>query len=93
MIEIRKAITSDWLSIKKIYESGIETGIATFEVSAPSWEVWDSGHLSFGRLVAIIDNEIVGFRIIGHRERIGKLKNEWKSNYIFERRSETVGIE
>lgn len=34
----------------------------------------------------------VGFRVIGFRERIGKLKGEWKDNVILERRSEVVGV-
>lgn len=33
-----------------------------------------------------------GFRIIGYRERIGKLNNEWLDNIILERRSKLVGI-
>jgi L-amino acid N-acyltransferase YncA len=49
-----------WQSVKTIYESGIETGVATFETSAPEWEKWNNGHFLFGRLVATIENNIVG---------------------------------
>ena len=153
-----------WEKVKIIYESGIATGIATFETTAPSWEKWNNGHLAFARLVAIKNNELVGwaalsqvsnrcvydgvaevsvyvgnnhkgrgigklllqnlitesesngiwtlqagiftdniasvklhekvgFRVIGYKERIGKLKNNWKDNYILERRSKIVGID
>ncbi|MBT8298390.1 MAG: GNAT family N-acetyltransferase [Maribacter sp.] len=34
----------------------------------------------------------VGFRYIGKRERVGKLEGIWKDNLLFERRSDTVGI-
>lgn len=34
----------------------------------------------------------VGFRYIGTRERIGKLKGVWKDNVLFERRSKVVGL-
>jgi phosphinothricin acetyltransferase len=34
----------------------------------------------------------IGFRVIGFRERIGKIKGAWKDNVILERRSEVVGI-
>ena len=34
----------------------------------------------------------MGFRYIGKRERVGKLKGEWKDNLLFERRSKTIGI-
>jgi phosphinothricin acetyltransferase len=163
-MEIRTMVPEDWQTVKSIYESGIATGIATFETTAPSWEKWNNGHLVFGRLVAIENNEVagwtalspvssrcvyggvaevsvyvadnhkgkgigklllqklitesesngiwtlqagiftdnaasvklherVGFRVIGHREKIGKLNDIWKNNYILERRSKIVGIE
>ena len=153
-----------WEQVKQIYESGIATGIATFETTAPSFEKWDDGHLTFARLVAVEKNEVVGwtalspvsnrcvyggvaevsvyvaethkgkgigklllqnliteserngiwtlqagiftdnvasvklhkkvgFRVIGHREKIGKINNIWKDNYILERRSKIVGID
>lgn len=50
-----------WEQVKQIYESGIATGIATFKTSAPSWENWDKAHLNFSRLVATINNEVVGW--------------------------------
>ncbi len=34
----------------------------------------------------------VGFRYLGKRERIGQLDGVWKDNFLFERRSKTVGI-
>lgn len=37
-------------------------------------------------------HENLGFRRIGHRERVGKLDGVWKDNVIFERRSKVVGI-
>lgn len=33
-----------------------------------------------------------GFRIIGTRERIGKMNNEWRDNFLLERRSKITGI-
>lgn len=34
-----------------------------------------------------------GFREIGFREKIGKLKGEWKDNIIMERRSSVIGLD
>ena len=153
-----------WGKVKQIYESGIATGIATFETTAPSWENWNDGHLEFARFVAIENNEVAGwaalspvssrcvyggvaevsvyvadkykgkgigklllqnlitesegngiwtlqagiitdniasvklhekagFRVMGYRERIGKLKDTWKDNFILERLSKIVGID
>ncbi len=163
-VTIKSMLQEHWGQVKQIYESGIATGIATFETTAPSWEKWNDGHLAFARLVAVDNNEVVGwaalspvssrcvyggvaevsvyvadkhkgkgigklllqklikesesnriwtlqagiftdnaasvklhekvgFRVIGHREKIGKLNDIWKDNYILERRSKIVGIE
>ncbi|HSI70086.1 MAG TPA: GNAT family N-acetyltransferase [Gillisia sp.] len=165
---IRTLKPADWPRVKEIYESGIATGIATFETIAPTWNDWDSSHLPFSRLVSLCketEKELVtgwaalspvsgrcvyggvaevsiyidpgyrgkglgtkllqnlietseengiwtlqaglfpentaslkmhlqnGFRLIGKRERIGKLRNVWKDNLILERRSDRVGID
>lgn len=163
-MEIRSLIIEDWAAIKNIYELGIATGVATFETTAPEWEQWHQNHLLFGRLVAVINQKVigwaaltpvsnrcfyqgvaevsiyihpdfqgkgvgqlllkklifesekegvwtlhsaifkdnigsiilhkkVGFRMIGYREKIGKLQGIWKDNVLMERRSQIVGID
>lgn len=163
-LSIRPLVVEDWTSVKNIYELGIATGIATFETTAPNWKQWNENHLSFGRLVIILENEVVGwaaltavsnrciyqgvaevsiyvhpshrgkrigqllmkklifesekngiwalhssifsenlgsinlhkkvgFRMIGYREKIGRLKGVWKDNVLMERRSQVVGID
>jgi L-amino acid N-acyltransferase YncA len=37
-------------------------------------------------------HEKAGFRIIGHREKIGQLKGVWHDNLLLERRSKVVGV-
>lgn len=162
-IHIRPMLESDWPEVSDIYLSGISTGIATFETAVPTWEVWDAGHLRFGRIVAGSEGKVIGwaalspvsgrcvyggvaevsvyisplfrglgmgrrlmtelilqseengiwtlqagiftenaasvklhesmgFRIVGYREKIGKLGQEWKDNYLLERRSAVVGL-
>lgn len=51
----------DWEKVREIYLEGIATGQATFETEAPSWEQWDRNHLTFARLVARKDQEVVGW--------------------------------
>jgi phosphinothricin acetyltransferase len=163
-VKYRKMESRDWDAVKTIYESGIATGIATFETAAAEWEHWNMSHLVFGRLIAVVENvvvgwaalsnvsgrcvyggvaevsvyvadkhkgmgigkkllnhlieesevngiwtlqagifteniasiklhEAVGFRVIGYRDKIGKLKNTWKDNLILERRSKIVGFD
>ncbi len=47
-----------WEKVKQVYESGIATGFATFETTALGWEKWNEEHLTFGRRVAVNNNEI-----------------------------------
>ncbi len=149
--------------IAEIYRQGLETGNATFETTVPTWEDWDKAKLKHSRLVAILDNTVVGwaalsavsdrcvyggvaevsiyisndhqgkgigkalmlkliedserngiwtlqsgmfpeneatvslhksagFRIIGYREKIGKLGSKWRDTIMMERRSKITGI-
>lgn len=160
IITIRK---DHFPEIAEIYRQGLETGHATFETNVPTWEDWDKGKLKHSRLVATLDNTVVGwaalsavsdrcvyggvaevsiyisnnhqgkgigkalmqklieesegndiwtlqsgmfpeneatvalhenagFRIIGHREKVGKLGNTWRDTIMMERRSKTIGI-
>ena len=58
---IRPMRDDDWPAVRDIYEAGIATGNATFETEAPSWERWDASHLADHRLVATIDDVVVGW--------------------------------
>jgi L-amino acid N-acyltransferase YncA len=60
-MEIRAMAPTDWPAVRRIYEEGIATGLATFETAAPSWERWNEGHLDQGRLAAIGDEEVLGW--------------------------------
>ena len=46
----------DWPRVREIYEAGIATGDATFEVEAPGWSAWTDSHLPAHRLVARNDD-------------------------------------
>ena len=37
-------------------------------------------------------HEALGFRTVGYRERIGKLRGEWRDTVLLERRSSVVGV-
>ncbi len=160
---IRGLVAGDWESVRSIYlDGGIATGQATFEMEAPTWEHWESAHLSAPRLVATANGTIAGwaalspvsrrpvytgvaevsvyvnrnmcgqgvgtlllntlvteseqngiwtlqasifpentasvslhqscgFREVGTRQRIGKMKGVWRDTVLFERRSKLVG--
>ena len=58
---ITPLLSEHWTAVKAIYEQGIATGDATFQTSAPSWEEWNTGHLSHSRLVAVEDGQVIGW--------------------------------
>ena len=153
----------DWEAVRAIYEEGIATGDATFEIAVPDWDTWDHLHLAECRLVARDDERIFGwaalspvsqrevyggvaevsvyvasaergrgignfilealvkdseekgiwtlqagifpenaasidlhkkfgFREVGKRQKIGRLRGVWRDVILMERRSEFVGI-
>jgi L-amino acid N-acyltransferase YncA len=163
MISIVAMQPEHWQQVKIIYEDGIKTSNATFETSAPEWEVWDQAHMQQCRLLAVENNTVLGwaalvpvsgrcvyagvaevsvyisadargkglgklllqklieeseannlwtlqagifpeniasikihqdsgFRIIGKREKIGKMNGIWRDTLLLERRSDKVGV-
>jgi len=60
-MQIRAMTSEDWPTVRAIYEEGIATGNATFQLSAPTWAEWDAGHISACRLVATDGAEIFGW--------------------------------
>ena len=60
-IAIRDLRPGDWPVVSRIYAEGIATRNATFETEAPSWEDWNAAHLADHRLVAVAEDEVVGW--------------------------------
>ncbi len=58
---IRALAPDDWPAVERIYAAGIATRQATFETAPPSWQHWDEGHHTFGRLVAAVGEAVVGW--------------------------------
>jgi L-amino acid N-acyltransferase YncA len=163
-IQIRALVEADWPAVRAIYLEGIATGHATFETEVPAWESWDATHFPALRLVAVSDEQVIGwavlgrissravyageaevsvyvadarrglgvgrallqklitdseangiwtlqanifpeyaasltlhkscgFREVGRRERIGKMKAVWRDTILLERRSDIAGID
>jgi L-amino acid N-acyltransferase YncA len=59
-MEIRDLRPLDWPEVAAIFEDGIATGDATFEVAPPSWEAWDAAHPEI-RVVAELDGRLAGW--------------------------------
>lgn len=158
---LRPLLDSDWKAVSIIYAEGISTGMATFETEIPSWNVWNEKYIEHCRIVAELNQVIVGFavlsevskrevykgvaevsvyvseqhrgkhigeallkqlinesekngfwtlqasifsnnigsislhekcgfRVVGVREKIGKLHDKWHDNFLLERRSKSI---
>lgn len=61
MITIRTFAKPDFPLVQTIYKEGIDTGNATFQTQTTDWEKWNSSTLSTCRLVAEINEEVVGW--------------------------------
>jgi L-amino acid N-acyltransferase YncA len=60
-MEIKPIQENDYITIAEIYLQGIATGHATFQTEAPEWSVWDKNHLTFCRLGAFENEEMLGW--------------------------------
>jgi phosphinothricin acetyltransferase len=57
---IRDLEPPDWPDVARIFEDGIRSGNATFELEPPTWEAWDAAHSEI-RVVAELDGRVVGW--------------------------------
>lgn len=63
-IKIRSFKKEDWTSVSRIYAEGIATGIATFETEVPSFEIWNKKFLKQCRIVAELNDTVIGFGVL-----------------------------
>ncbi len=60
-VTVRAMRAGDTADVLRIYEAGIQTGLATFETQAPAWEEWDRSHVDRCRLVAEENGRVLGW--------------------------------
>ena len=58
---IRTLKESDAATVLDIYQQGLDSGEASFETSAPEWQVWDRKYHPFGRLIREQADQIQGW--------------------------------
>jgi len=69
VLALRPLAESDWPEVARIYQDGLDTGVASFETDVPPWDEWDALMRPELRLVAESDGEVVGFVAIGSTSR------------------------
>jgi phosphinothricin acetyltransferase len=67
-VEIRDLLPLDWQEVARIYEDGMRTGNATFEVRTPAWKEWDAAHSAI-RLVATVEGKLAGWAALAPTSR------------------------
>src|SRR4051794_14057549 len=60
-IQIRVLVKLEWPAVRAIYLEGVATGQATFEADAPAWDSWDATHFPAPRLVAVLNEKVIGW--------------------------------
>ena len=58
---IRTLKQSDAAVVIDIYQQGLDGGEASFETTAPQWQVWDRKYHPFGRLIREQDGQVQGW--------------------------------
>jgi L-amino acid N-acyltransferase YncA len=58
---IRPMTLADAGRVREIYQAGLDGGLASFETVAPPWEAFDASKLPDHRLVAELDQTVVGW--------------------------------
>ena len=54
----------DWEQVRQIYEEGLATGQASFEVDAPDWQQWDKAHHQHSRIVVRKQGRVVAWALL-----------------------------
>ncbi|HEY2371650.1 MAG TPA: GNAT family N-acetyltransferase [Gaiellaceae bacterium] len=62
-VMIRDLEPLDWPEVARIFEDGIRSGNATFELEPPAWEAWDAAHSQI-RVVAELEGRVVGWAAV-----------------------------
>ena len=60
-IMVRAMSAEDADAVLRIYQAGIDEGLASFETTAPSWELFDQAKLPDHRFVAELGGKVVGW--------------------------------
>jgi L-amino acid N-acyltransferase YncA len=58
---VRAMAAADADAVLRIYQVGLDGGLASFETTAPAWDVFDAGKLPEHRYVAELDGKVVGW--------------------------------
>ncbi len=58
---IRAMERRDWDAVAAIFQEGIDLKTSTFHQEVPSYEAWDASHTTDCRLVAVHEDQVIGW--------------------------------
>lgn len=61
MIQVQTLLPEHAQAVLAIYAEGLQSGRASFNTLVPSWQQWDAAHLAHSRLVALENNQVLGW--------------------------------
>lgn len=62
--KIREMVEDDWSSVRKIYQSGINSNLATFETHCLTYTDWDKTHIKDCRFVITDEEIVIGWAVL-----------------------------
>jgi len=65
-ILLGEMLPEHWKEVAAIYKQGIATGMATFEMSVPSWDSWDGNHMKECRSIAKKGDKVIGWAALSN---------------------------
>ncbi|MBK9015212.1 MAG: N-acetyltransferase [Saprospiraceae bacterium] len=60
-LTIEPLLEAHYPDVRRIYEEGLATGIATFETKSIDWQAWDEKYLPTCRLVALLEGKMAAW--------------------------------
>ena len=60
-MKFKQITIENYADVAAIYQAGIDTGMATFQLQATSWAEWDKSHTTHSRLALYENNCMVGW--------------------------------
>lgn len=60
-LAVRAMTAHDADAVLRIYQTGLDGGLASFETTAPAWPAFDASKLPDHRFVAVLDGVVVGW--------------------------------
>jgi phosphinothricin acetyltransferase len=91
-LTIRSFKFTDWNWVSKVYNEGIKTGIATFETQVPDYYSWDKKYIDSCRIVAELENEVVGFAVLSQVSERSVYKGVAEVSVYVSKKSRGQGI-